>query len=237
MEELDLKEIFKMLWADRRIIIVVTVILMIIATVYSCVIQTPKYQSYTTLVLTKAENADDSSSTSVTQTDVTMNQKLVSTYSEIVKSKNILRQVIENLQIANLTQSDLRSNITVEAIEDTEVIKIVVSNENPEYAAKIANEIGKVFSEKIVDMYKINNIYTLDEAEASHTPYNKKPLKTIFIAMVAGIFISCAFIIVKSLFDTTVKSADEIEKALKVPVIAQIAYYDSYIEKKGGKKV
>ncbi len=237
MEELDLKEIFKMLWSNRRIIIVVTVVLMIIAIIYSFVIQTPKYQSYTTLVLTKAENTEDSASTSVTQTDVTMNQKLVSTYSEIVKSKNILSQVIENLQIANLTQADLRSNVTVEAIEDTEVIKIIVSNENPEYAAKIANEIGRVFSEKIVDMYKINNIYTLDEAEVSHTPYNKKPVKNIIIAILAGIFISCAFIIVRSLFDTTVKTAEEIEKALKVPVIAQIAYYDSYIDKKGGKKV
>ena len=147
MEELDLKEIFRMLWNSRRFIITITIFFVIIAAVYSYVIQTPKYQSYTTIVLTKAENTEDTNS-SITQTDVTMNQKLVSTYSEIVKSKTVLAQVISNLQIADLTEEQLRKSVTVSAVEDTEVIKIIVSNQNPEYAAKIANEIGKVFSEK-----------------------------------------------------------------------------------------
>jgi len=84
-------------------------------------------------------------------------------------------------------------------------------------------------------MYRINNVYTLDQAEANFTPYNINPVKYIVIAFVGGIFISCAFIIIKNLFDTTVKSAEAIEKNLKVPVIAQIAYYDENIVKKGGK--
>ena len=151
MEELELKEILRMLWDGRRIIIVFTIILIIFAAVYSCILQTPKYQSSTTLVLARVESSEDGSSTaSVTQTDVTMNQKLVSTYSEIIRSKNVLGQVIENLEIANLTQAELRKSVTVEAIEDTEVIRITVSTEEPEYSARIANEIGKVFSEKLI---------------------------------------------------------------------------------------
>lgn len=235
MEELDLKEIFRMLWNSRRFIITITIFFVIIAAVYSYVIQTPKYQSYTTIVLTKAENTEDTNS-SITQTDVTMNQKLVSTYSEIVKSKTVLAQVISNLQIADLTEDQLRKSVTVSAVEDTEVIKIIVSNQNPEYAAKIANEIGKVFSEKISDMYKINNVYTLDAAEPSSTPYNIKPAKYIAIAIVAGIFISCAIIIVMGLFDTTVKSAEEIEQTLKIPVIAQLELVDETAMRKGGRR-
>lgn len=235
MEELDLKEIFRMLWNSRRFIITITIFFVIIAAVYSYVIQTPKYQSYTTIVLTKAENTEGTNS-SITQTDVTMNQKLVSTYSEIVKSKTVLTQVISNLQIADLTEDQLRKSVTVSAVEDTEVIKIIVSNQNPEYAAKIANEIGKVFSEKISDMYKINNVYTLDAAEPSSTPYNIKPAKYIAIAIVAGIFISCAIIIVMGLFDTTVKSAEEIEQALKIPVIAQLELVDETAMRKGGRR-
>ena len=235
MEELDLKEIFRMLWNSRRFIITITIFFVIIAAVYSYVIQTPKYQSYTTIVLTKAENTEDTNS-SITQTDVTMNQKLVSTYSEIVKSKTVLAQVISNLQIADLTEEQLRKSVTVSAVEDTEVIKIIVSNQNPEYAAKIANEIGKVFSEKISDMYKINNVYTLEAAEPSSTPYNIKPAKYIAIAIVAGIFISCAIIIVMGLFDTTVKSAEEIEQALKIPVIAQLELVDETAMRKGGRR-
>lgn len=235
MEEIDIQEIFKRLWNSRRFIVTMMVIFMIVAGVYSFVIQTPKYQSYTTIVLTRAGNASDDNA-SVTQTDVTMNQKLVGTYSEVVKSKTVLSQVISNLQIANLTESELRSNVTVTAIEDTEVIKIIVSNENPEYAAKIANEIGKVFSEKISDMYKINNVYTLDEAEVSYTPYNIKHVKYLAIAMVLGIVVACGIVIVRGLFDTTVKSAEEIEQALKIPVIAQLEYVDDVMMRKGGRR-
>ncbi len=234
MEELDLKEIFGIIWEKKKIIIVFTLILVAIATIYSFIIQTPKYKSTISLILARSENSEETA-TSVTTTDITINQKLVSTYSDIVKRKSVLRPVIANLQIANLTEDELKSNVTVTAKEDTEVIEITVSNENPEYAAKIANEIGAVFSEKIKEIYKLNNVYTLDYAEPDDVPYNIKPMKYIMIAFIGGLFISCACILVMSLFDTTVKSAEEIEKSLKIPVISQMPYYDDSI-KKGGKK-
>lgn len=234
-EELDLKEIFKMLWNGRGFIILITVLFVALALVYSYFLQTPKYQSSTTLVLIKADSKDDDT-TSVTTTDVTLNQKLVSTYSEIAKSKSVLGKVISNLNIASLTEGALRSNVKVTSVKDTEVIQITVTNENANNAALIANEIGKVFSEKITDMYKINNVYTLDEAEVQGQPYNIKPVKYAIIAFVLGMVVSCGILFIRYFFDTTVKSADEIEKALKTTVIAQIPCYDEIIIKKGGKK-
>ena len=174
--------------------------------------------------------------TAVTTTDVTLNQKLLGTYMDIVKRDMIIDKVIANLQIANLTSAELKSDVTVSTKEDTYIIDITVSNENAEYAARIANEIGRVFSEEVSQMFKMNNVYILDSAKVNSTPYNVKPAKYIGIAFIAGIFISCAIIVVMNLFDTTVKSADEIEKALKVPVIAQLAFYDDTIKKGVNKR-
>ena len=210
----------------------ITATLVLIAAIYSFILQTPKYKSTTTVVLTMSEGEN---ATAVTTTDVTLNQKLLGTYVDIVKRDMVIDKVIENLQIANLTSSQLKSDVTVSTKEDTYIIDITVSNENSEYAARIANEIGKVFSEEVSKMYKMNNIYILDSAKVNSTPYNVKPAKYIGIAFIAGIFISCAVIVIMNLFDTTVKSADEIEKALKVPVIAQLAFYDDTI-KKGDRK-
>lgn len=232
MEELDLKELMKELWNKKFVIIIITLIAVIVASIYSMKIQKPKYQAATTLVLTQSASSSDSDA--VTSTDVTMNQKLVTTYSEIIKSKSILSQVIDNLELKDISFAELKNNIQVEAVEETEVIKITVTSDNPEDAAKIANEIGKVFSEKIVDMYKINNIYTLDVAETPKSPYNINPKKYIIIAFALGIIISCAIIVVLSLFDNTVKSSAEIERMLDTPVIAQITYYDKIDEKEEG---
>lgn len=233
MEELDLKEIFWIIWDKKKIVLAITAILVLIAAIYSFILQTPKYKSTTTVVLTMSEGEN---ATAVTTTDVTLNQKLLGTYVDIVKRDMIIDKVIENLQIANLTSSQLKSDVTVSTKEDTYIIDITVSNENSEYAARIANEIGKVFSEEVSKMYKMNNIYILDSAKVNSTPYNVKPAKYIGIAFIAGIFISCAVIVIMNLFDTTVKSADEIEKALKVPVIAQLAFYDDTIKKGVNKR-
>ena len=233
MEELDLKEIFWIIWDKKKIVLAITAILVLIAAIYSFILQTPKYKSTTTVVLTMSEGEN---ATAVTTTDVTLNQKLLGTYVDIVKRDMVIDKVIENLQIANLTSSQLKSDVTVSTKEDTYIIDITVSNENSEYAARIANEIGKVFSEEVSKMYKMNNIYILDSAKVNSTPYNVKPAKNIGIAFIAGIFISCAVIVIMNLFDTTVKSADEIEKALKVPVIAQLAFYDDTIKKGVNKR-
>lgn len=233
MEELDLKEIFWIIWNKKKTVFAVTALLVLLAAIYSFILQTPKYKSTTTVVLTMSEGED---ATTVTTNDVTLNQKLLGTYVDIVKRDMVIDKVIDNLQIANLTAAELKAATTVSTKTDTYVIDITVSNENAEYAARIANEIGKVFSEEISEMYKMNNVYILDSAKVNSTPYNVKPAKYIGIAFIAGIFISCALIVVMNLFDTTVKSADEIEKALKVPVIAQLAFYDDTLRKGGNKR-
>ena len=187
MEELDLKEIFWIIWDKKKIVLAITAILVLIAAIYSFILQTPKYKSTTTVVLTMSEGEN---ATAVTTTDVTLNQKLLGTYVDIVKRDMVIDKVIENLQIANLTSSQLKSDVTVSTKTDTYIIDITVSNENSEYAARIANEIGKVFSEEVSKMYKMNNIYILDSAKVNSTPYNVKPAKYIGIAFIAGIFIS-----------------------------------------------
>lgn len=231
MEELDLKEIFEIIWNKRKIIIVVTLLFVIVAAIYSFIIQTPKYQSSITLVLTKAESATSETTSLITTSDLTLNQRLVSTYSAIIKSDSVLEEVISDLKINNLSVGKLKSNITVTTVKDSDVIKITVANESPKNAAKIANRIGEVFAEKISDMYKMNNMYTLDEAKIASSPYNVNPTKYMIIAFIAGLVLSCGIVIMINIFDTTVKTADEIEKALKVPVIAEIPNYDETYKK------
>ena len=98
MEEIDLKE-FVMLFWDRKVsIILITIIFMLIGIIYSVGFVTPKYTSSTTLLLATSESANSKTNT-ITTSDITLNSKLVSTYSELVKSKNVTRQVISNLGI------------------------------------------------------------------------------------------------------------------------------------------
>lgn len=235
MEELDLKQLVNIFWNKRLQIICIIIIFLLIGTIYSFMFVTPKYKSYTSLVLAKSDGVSGTvEESTITQTDITLNQKLVSTYSELVKSKNVLREVIKNLNI-NEDEERLKSNITVSAVKDTELIQITVTNYYPDRARDIANEIAKVFTKKVGEIYHINNVYIVDEAESSYVPYNINHVKDIIIFMVIGFVASVAYVLVANLLDTTIKTAEDVEKEIDVTVLASIPVLkDDTRKMKGG---
>ena len=236
MEDIDLKELFMIFWNKKIQIILLVILFAIIGAIYTIGFITPMYTSSTTLVLATSgsENKQDTTN-SITTTDVTLNSKLVSTYSELVKSKKVLRKVISNLNI-DVEEEELRKNITVSSVKDTELIEITVANKNPKYSAQIANEIAKVFSEEVNEIYNINNIHVVDEAEIAENPSNINISKNVILFAFVGIVISIAYVLVANMLDTTVKSAEEIEKNYGIPVIAAIPLLESFESEKGGKK-
>lgn len=223
MEELDIKEVLRFFYEKKFLIIIVTLICMLLGGAYSYFLKIPKYKSSTTIALTKVNDSDRTeyidSRESITQTDVALNQKLVDTYRIIVKSNAVLERVVSNLKEMDLTVEELKKNITVSAVEETEVIEISVVNIDPKAAAKIANEISKVFDEQIREMYKIDNVYTLNVAKVPDKPYNMNHIKTVLLSAIIGIMLSCLYLMIINLFDNTTKSREQIEQSLKIPVL------------------
>lgn len=239
MEELDLKELFNIFWHKKIEILLIVLIFGVIGVIYTMGFVTPMYSASTTLVLAssaKNDNLPDTGITTSTATEVTVNSKLVSTYSELVKSKNILRQVISNLNM-KIEEDTLRKNITVSSVKDTELIQITVKNEKPSYASQIANEIAKVFTEKVKEIYKIENVQIVDEAEVPNEPSNINHKRDVAIFALIGLVVSIGYVLLLNMLDTTVKTPEDIEEGLKLPVLAVIPVYETDIQKKkGGRK-
>lgn len=230
MEELDLKELCKMFWNKKIRIILIIAIFIAMGVAYSKYFVTPVYSSSTTLILASNSNSTITNST-ITTTDLSINSKLVSTYSELVKSKSILRQVIYNLGI-DIEEEALRKNVKVAAEKNTEIIRITVTNENKVYATKIANEIAKVFMEKVKSIYNIDNVQVVDKAENSDEPSNINLKRDIWIFATVGLVISVFFVLIDNMSDTTIKTAEEIENTYHVPVLASIPVYEEEMQKK-----
>ena len=240
MEELDLKQLINIFWNKRKQILIVVLVFIILGATYSFLFVKPKYKSYTTILLTKVQTEtidgqEIKSTETITQTDLTLNQKLITTYSELIKSKNVLREVIKNLGIS-VSEDVLKNKITVSAIEDTELIQISVVNEDPVIAKQIANETAKVFSKKVAEIYNINNVYTVDAAEVSNHPYNINHIKDILIFAVIGLAVAAVYVVIANMLDTTIKTQEDVENALEITVLASIPYIndESKISMKGG---
>lgn len=232
MEELDLKELLMLFWNKKVKILLIVAIFILIGIIYTIGFVTPEYTSSTTLILTTS--GDSTQTSTITTTDITLNSKLVPTYRELIKSKNVLRQVISNLGIET-EEEELKENITVSSVKETELIEISVTDQNASTASKIANEIAKVFAKEVPGKYNINNIQVWDEAEISEGPSNVNHLKDIIIFAFIGIVVAVMYVLIVNMLDTTVKTAEEIEKQFKIPVLATIPIYN-FEPEKGGKR-
>ena len=240
MEELDLKEIIQILWEKKTQIILITWIFMVIGIIYTIGFVTPTYNASTSLLLATNSSKEIMKSESITTTDVTLNSKLVGTYSELVRSNKIIRNVISNLAL-NIDENELKNCVSVTAVANTEIIKIAVKNQDPVIAAKVANEIAKVFIQNVKEFYGMENVHVVDQAEVPNGPANINHKRDVIIFGLIGFVIAVLYALIINLLDTTVKNQEELEKILGLPVLATLPLYEKYEEtsknkRKGGNR-
>ncbi len=213
MEEINLKELLNYFKSKVGLIILMLFCAITIGNSFTMLTRIPMYQSTTKIVLV-SENGTN-------QGDLQFNRNLVGTYSEIIKSRAVLSNVINNLGIDDSVE-DLSKNITVTSVTNTEVIIITVGNDNAEDAKLIADETAQVFMKEIQKIYKLNNVSVIDKAQENSTPYNINYVKDNLIYIAIGLILGFGIAFVMYYFDTTIKTSNEIEDKLNETVLGTV---------------
>lgn len=212
MEEINLSEVYSYFKSKILWIILAIIVIVILGNIYTIITRTPMYQSNTTIVLVGESKKE------YNQSDSLLNQNLIGTYSQIIKSRKVLSQVIENLDL-KMTTEELSNSITTSSVEETEIIQITVENAKAKDAQKITDEVAKVFAKEIKDIYNLENVTIIDKAELAKSPYNVNYVKDNIIYLVIGIVLSFGVVFVMYYFDTSIKSSEVVEEKLGLTVI------------------
>lgn len=223
MEEIDIRELLNYYKSKLGLLIIIFTLVCLLGCSYSIFIQKPMYNSYTKVIL--------SGETTITQSDIVLNQNLVDTYAEVVKSRRVLDQVIKKLDL-DLTYEELSNEISVTAVSNTEIIQINVKDKDPVMAKNIANVTASYFTKEVLDLYKMNNVNILDEAILNKKPYNINIPKQLLIYILAGITIACGVVFIKYYFDRTIKSSEQVEQKIHLPILGSVQEFS----KKGRKR-
>ncbi|WP_050183316.1 YveK family protein [Domibacillus robiginosus] len=218
-ETISLKELAQTLKKRLKLIVLITVAAALISGIISYFVLTPIYQSSTQVLVNQAKTEQQLYNPSEVQT----NLQLISTYNVIMKSPAILEKVAQNLDL-DLTTEELSSKITVASEQDSQVVNITVQDENPGLAADIANETASVFQEDIVKIMNVDNVSILAAAEIGEnpSPVKPQPLLNIAIAIVAGLMAGVGLAFLLEYLDNTIKSEQDIEKTLGIPVLGGV---------------
>ena len=226
MEEIDLKELFSFIKTKIGLLVTIVASVCVIGCVYGMFIQKPMYKSDTTVIL-----SSNNSGSSINQNDININKNLVSTYAEIVRSRRVLNQVIDRLDL-DIEYDDLYEQISVTSISNTEIIKITVEDKDAIKAKNIANITAEYFTKEVADLYMMDNVDILDEAIEAEKPYNISVIKQTIIYFAIGLVLACGVLFLIFYFDRTVKSIEQVEQKIKLPILGGVQDYNKGVKKK-----
>jgi succinoglycan biosynthesis transport protein ExoP len=203
----------------HKLILGITFLCAFLGIIYSYFIMDKVYVSSTTLIVGKQWNK--SGDGEIKYDDILLSERLVKTYSVILNSDRVIRKVINDLKL-NMTIEDLRSQISVESEQDTEVLRITVKADRPEKAQQIANSLAYFFQEEVKELLLMDNVHIIDQASMPQSPVEPRPKLYLFIAAVMGVALSLAVAFVWEYLDDSIKDSDDVESSLQMAVLGTI---------------
>lgn len=215
---IDLLKSIKQHWLFIAISVIVAVA---VTGVISFNFLPPQYEATTTLLV-----QPQISENKISYDNLITNEKLVSTYAQIIKSHSVARDVIVNLKLPG-TEKDLLQRVQVEGIKNSLVTAITVSAVDPGLAANIANAFAEAFQRKLPELMKVENISILDRADYKNSgePVSPRPFLYMGVNFFLSINLSVAAALLRDFMDKSIKKEVEAEELLGIPVLATIPNY------------
>lgn len=234
--EIDLRELLLELLAYWKLIMVAVILVAGVAFSISKFVIVPKYESTAELyVLTK--------STSITSlADIQTGTSLTNDYLVVVKGRPVLEQVIKNIGLQENYQS-LYRRVTLNNPSNSRILEITVTDENPQMAKVIADEIAQVSSSFIAAKMDQDPPTIIQSGYADGEAVSPDVVKNTILGGLIGAVLSMAIVVISYLFNDTISGPEDIEKKLGMNVLGSLpqeeAEYDgehrSSSKRKSGK--
>lgn len=227
MKKTDYKNILNIVLRKKKNIGIIILISLIIGAIFSFGIIKKEYKASTTLILGRttyiSEDMKNEQLTSgqVTSSEIKMSSEIISTYEELVKSNTSIKEIKESLNI-EISQQELRDSIEIRRVDKTNLVEITVKSNDSNLTASVANKSAEVLAKKVKEIYKISQMYIIDPAQTPDAPYNVNYVRDFAIALILGVIASVVYIVLLVKYDTTIKSAEDIEEDFGIKILSAI---------------
>ena len=219
--EIDLREVFLILLGKLWLIVLVGIFTAALAFGFSQFVLEPVYESTTQIyILNKQEN------NTVTYSDVQLGTQLTKDYAELIRSRYVLEEVMEELQLAQinpeLDYEAMLEKVNVTTPTDTRILAITVKDTDPVLAMEMANSIREAAAVHIKNVMDIEAVNVVDTANLPLEKSSPSVFKWTAVGGFIGMFLIMAIVMVWYLLDDTIKTSDDVEKYLGLSTLALI---------------
>lgn len=225
-EKIELRKYWDVLRKRWKIVLTLPLIAALMSGVISFYVIKPVYQASTTLLV--GEKARESGQVAVQMLNnevLLANQQLAKTYASIAQSRTVEQNVIKYLNLP-LAVEELDRMITVNQVKTTEILEIQVRNTDPGQATAIANIMAQEFSKAVIEIKKVDSVSIVDSAVIPDKPVKPNKTLNVLIAFVIGLMVSVGLVFLLDYLDNTVKTSNDVETLLGIPVLGVIPFYE-----------
>lgn len=230
--EIDLRELFKVLWKRAWIIVLCAIIVGTSVLAYTVNFVTPQYKANVTIYV---NNNSSKENAYISSSDLAVALRLVSTYVNIIQSHTVLEKVIAEAGLA-LTTDQVRRMISAEVVGETEMFNVTVTTPNPQMSADLANAIAAVAPDEIAAIIEGSSAKIIDYARVPTARSSPNYTTSAIIGAFIGAALAIAVILIQNLLDLRVRNEEELARIGSVPVLGVIPDMRSEM-KNAGKKV
>lgn len=226
--DIDLYYLIKVLKKWWKLIITLALAAALVSGLYSYYVLKPVYRTSTLLMVTVASeklqvstqqlnrNNQDNDNPTAPMPVLTMN-----TYLGQLESEVVMKRVVEGTGIPGLSIGGLMSMTDASIVKDSNLITLEVENNDPVIAARIANAIAEQYL-KLMDELMFSSVVVISPANVPAGPIKPNKKMNIALAFLIGLMISVLLAFLLEFLDNTLKTVDDIDQVLDLPVLAVI---------------
>lgn len=214
--EINIGELFKVLMKNILLVVIVSVLCAVIGLLSSMFLIDKKYSSEATIYITPKVTEQGT----IDYNSIQTNSRMVNNYMEILKGETILAKVAD--QVGMESYSEVLDTLTVSNPENTELISVSSETTNPELSQQIVSLVISTFTEGMMDVLNLNNVTIINDAKVNENPVSPSVPRYTILGLAVGLVISCGYVFITFLFDKRLRTREEAENFLGVPVLATV---------------
>ena len=213
---MTLLELLHLLKKHLRLVVLLPLLCAVAMGIYSFVFMGNVYTASTSMyVLARQDDATVSTSLS---TDLSASQMISNDVSTLLTSDRVLEETAADLGMEDLDSYD----VSVTSETTSRVIGLSVTGPDPETAAAIANNMMENVSAIAREVMSIESVNPIDDAQVPEEPSGPKRPLYVAVALMAGLFLAVAIVVVEDMLNTKVRSHEDVEELLGIPVVGRI---------------
>ena len=217
----DLAHVVKVVWQRIWAVVAVSLITAVVGFALAAFAIKPTYSASIMLYVNNSSFNVGDLGFSISSSELTAAQSLAKTYTVLLKNRTTLERLIKEIDV-DYSWEDIYDMIESGPVNETEVMQVTVTCDDPYMATRIANGIAVVLPQRVTEVIEGATMEVVDSAIVDTEKVAPSIALYTAVGFAAGLMLSVAVLVIMALRDNTIHDEEYVIRTFGYPILAQV---------------